>query len=1172
MLDVLWLLFCTAMVMAMQAGFCFLESGLVRNKNSINVAAKNIADFCISSAIFWMFGFAIMFGATYKGVIGKTGYFLIGIHEPGAVAFFAFQLVFCSTAVTIISGAVAERTKFAGYLIISALVSALIYPVFGHWAWGGIGEGSRTGWLAVRGFVDFAGSTVVHSVGGWIALAAIIIIGPRAGRFDPTKPPIVAHNLPMATIGVFLLWLGWLGFNGGSTLAVVDEIPLIFVNTILAGVFGGAATLTISWKWLNRFDIPLTLNGCLAGLVAVTASANIVTPIAAVSIGVVSGGLSFAATLLLERLRIDDAVGAVPVHCVGGVWGTLAVAIFADPTAWQSGLGRWDQFVVQATGVGTAFLWAFGLSFVLLWALDRVIPLRVSAEDEWIGLNVSEHGASNDLLELLGTMGEQRRKGDFSTRVPVEPHTEIGQIATEYNLVLDRVNSEADERERAEAVAIRSEQKLGAIFDSVADGIISIDQSGAIQSFSHGAEKLFGHRAADVLNRNIKMLMPDEFAQGHDGHIARYRHYASSSVIGATRNLKGLRKDGTVFPIDLTITPATISGQRLITGVVRDITEQEKADEILRLAMTEIEQANSAALSAAQEATAANQAKSEFLATMSHEIRTPMNGVLGMTGLLLDTDLDDEQLAHAQTIQQSGESLLGIINDILDISKVEAGKLELEAEDFSLSPTLDGVVELAASRAHDKGIEFASFIAPDVPMKLIGDAGRLRQILLNLIGNAIKFTEHGGVLVEVSLREIDKDGAALHFAVRDTGIGIVEEVRDTLFEKFIQADASTTRKFGGTGLGLAIAKQLVELMHGEVGIDSQPGKGSCFWFTARFGQQKTAGSGTFAKVATRVKGRRFLVVDENAIARSFFEKHLVALGARVSVVSNGAEALAILGEAAGEDSFEVAVIDSKTPKMDGRELHRHICADPRHNDVKLVIRSPSRKAITDTGAIELGFDAALPNILQRSGILSCLVRLYDLNIPSAEADLGEQKTAVYTAKGPRRRILVVEDNKVNQVLACAILRKAGYRPDVAGNGIEALESLNNRPYDLVLMDVQMPEMDGLEATNEIRRLSGEVARIPIIAMTANAMEGDRQRCIQAGMNDYVSKPINPVKLLTQIGLWISKAQDGEPGQHSEQAAGDMGTKTTDNSAALEDVLDPADEVATEPDSRKAKQA
>jgi len=389
LLDIVWILICTGLVMLMQAGFCCLESGLVRAKNSINVAIKNLADFCVSSGIFWIFGFAIMFGTSYKGFLGTSGFFFGGDIRTWLIAFFLFQLVFCGTATTIISGAVAERMRFSGYLIVAIIVSGFIYPIIGHWAWGGAESGATTGWLARKGFIDFAGSTVVHSTGGWVSLAAVIILGPRIGRYTKAGTTIHGHDLPMATLGIFLLWFGWFGFNGGSTLGISEKIPLILVNTNLAAAFGGFVGMGLSWKILHRSDVGHIMNGSLAGLVGITASCHIMVPWAAVLIGSIASVICFGATMLMEKLKIDDAVGAVSVHCCGGIWGTLAVALFSDPDAWGTGLGRWEQFLVQAMGVGSAFVWAFGVGFSLLWIVNRWFPLRVTVEEERVGLNVS---------------------------------------------------------------------------------------------------------------------------------------------------------------------------------------------------------------------------------------------------------------------------------------------------------------------------------------------------------------------------------------------------------------------------------------------------------------------------------------------------------------------------------------------------------------------------------------------------------------------------------------------------------------------------------------------------------------------------------------------------------------------------------------------------------------
>jgi ammonium transporter len=438
-LDIAWILVAAALVMFMQAGFSSLESGSVRTKNSINVAAKNFADFCLTAAVFWAFGFALMFGDGVGGWFGFSDFFLPETAGPFLMAFFIFQIGFAGTATTIMSGAVAERMKFSGYLIMALVMSALIYPVYGHWAWGSL-AGGEAGWLESRGFIDFAGSTVVHSVGGWMALAGVIIIGPRLGRFGKNAIPIHGHDIPIVTLGVFILWLGWFGFNGGSTLALNSDVPTIIVNTTISGAFGGLVAMAISWRTGGHVDVVITMNGALAGLVAVTASANIVSTADAAIIGGLAGVVMYGVTVLLERVEIDDVVGAVPVHLGAGIWGTLAVALFGNPEAW-GGDGRLSQLWVQATGVLVGFVWAFGLGFLLLWLINRRFPLRVDPEGERMGLNVAEHGASTEILDLLNDMDKQRKTEDYSTPVAVEPHTEVGQIAQQYNRVLEGINA-----------------------------------------------------------------------------------------------------------------------------------------------------------------------------------------------------------------------------------------------------------------------------------------------------------------------------------------------------------------------------------------------------------------------------------------------------------------------------------------------------------------------------------------------------------------------------------------------------------------------------------------------------------------------------------------------------------------------------------------------------------
>jgi ammonium transporter len=444
--DIGWLLLCAGLVLFMQAGFTALESGLVRSKNSVNVAIKNFANFLVAASLFWLFGFGLIFGSSEGGLVGASS-FLFDSDSAFLTAFFLFQLGFIGTATTLMSGAVAERMRFGGYLVLATFVAAVTYPVFGHWAWGDstlTGGSGSDGWLKELGFVDFAGSTVVHSVGGWVALAAIIILGPRIGRFGAGAVPIRGHDLPLTTVGVFVLWLGWYGFNGGSLYALNADVPAVILNTTLAATFGGLVGMTLTWRLDRRPDVVTIMNGSLAGLVGITASAHMMSPWKAAIIGGVAAVVMQLVTLALERGRIDDAVGAVPVHLGAGVWGTLAVGLLGDVESFPAASGRLEQIGIQLVGIGVCFAWAFGLGFVVLSLIDKRFPFRIDREGELAGLNVAEHGATTEIADLLSDMDEHRRTGDFERPVHVEPHTEVGQIAAEYNRVLATIQRRTD--------------------------------------------------------------------------------------------------------------------------------------------------------------------------------------------------------------------------------------------------------------------------------------------------------------------------------------------------------------------------------------------------------------------------------------------------------------------------------------------------------------------------------------------------------------------------------------------------------------------------------------------------------------------------------------------------------------------------------------------------------
>ena len=704
-------------------------------------------------------------------------------------------------------------------------------------------------------------------------------------------------------------------------------------------------------------------------------------------------------------------------------------------------------------------------------------------------------------LRMLADGANRFSRGDHAVRIEPQGAPEVRTAAEAFNNMANNIENLIASLGKSES----KNQLLAAIVEQSSEAIWTKDLSGNITSWNEGAAALLGYRADEAIGRPLIIGSRDSNSE-EENRVAALESDETFSYETRTST-----KSGTQLDIQISVAPL-LDGNHCVIGkicVAHDVTQRKRSEEELHAAR--------------EAAEAANRAKSSFLAKMSHEIRTPMNGVLGMTELLLETGLTATQRKFAETVQRSGKGLLSIINDILDFSKIEAGKLELERVDFDLRSTVEDVVELLAERAQNKGLELVCAIPADLTTVVNGDALRLGQVLTNLVGNAIKFTEQGEVVVRVSGVEETGDKAMLKFEVIDTGPGINEEARGRIFDNFSQADGSTTRKHGGTGLGLAISKQLVQMMEGEIEVDSEVGVGSTFWFTARFAKQMRPQARP-STLRTNLEGVRALIVDQNTTNRSTLQAQLTNWGMTNRAATTPEQALEMLSQAAARGApYDLVVLDMALPGIGSVGLARAIKANSAISKVRLLMLIPVGRHGDTREARQAGIDVYLSKPVRQSALYDSLVTCMAGPMEAPAAPQVAVVPAEVVAQVNRGSILLAEDNPVNQEVARRMLGIEGYRVTVVNNGKEALEAFSQSAFDLILMDCHMPEMDGFEATRKIREAEKQSnTRIPVVALTANAMQQDRDECLNAGMDDHLSKPYTRLQIRATLERWLSQ--------------------------------------------------
>lgn len=886
-LDVAWLTICGILVFIMQAGFLCLEAGATRSKNRINVIIKNLTDLGLSVIIFWAIGYGLMFGNSWQGIIGVDR-FLPNLGENKdlwAGSFFLFQAMFCSTAVTILSGATAERLRFKGYLAITLLISGLIYPVFGHWVWQGIDRGLPGGWLAQRGFVDFAGSSVVHSVGGWCSLAAVLVVGPRLGRFSHKRQfdEMGSTDLPVAFLGTMLLWFGWFGFNGGSNLVFDAQVSSVIANTLIAGAAGVVTPIGVMSLRQRPTEIKPMMNGAIAALVAVTSGCHAFSSVDALLVGAIGSVLMMYASHVLEQQKIDDVVGAIPVHLVAGLWGTFAVGIFGNLETLGTGLDRLTQLKVQLAGILACGIWSFGMCLIGLLMINRVFGLRVPARHEYIGLNITEHGTKSQATDVFDIMNYHAKTGDLRRRIKSDSFTEVGRVGQWYNQVIAALET---------AVAIND-----GIIRTAVDGILTIDCENTageliIKSVNPSMGKLFGYELNELVGQPFQILLVRSKAssEGASGDFsgdlspAWLTHITQAAT---PQPMTGQHRYGRIFPIEITATETVAAGQRFFTVFLKDISARRLAEDALLDSRAQ-ERAKAVALEQAMTQLKHTQAQliqrermagqGQLVAGIAHEINNPATFIHGnlkhaksyIEELLLAIGLyrrhSDRLPATVQlqlqsqleavdvdyiaadfpqllaSMQTGTDRIRTIVKELRNFSRHD----ESDLKSVDLHDSLDSALMVLAHRL--KPTSTRPTISID---KQYGElpavecyAGALNRAILSLLTNAVDAFDRAAnrsipqtvspaipsVISQVTefpciTLITQQKGKQIFLAISNNGPHIPEDQQKQIFDPFF-----TTQPIGqGTGLGCTISYQIItEQHHGQLTCHSTADQDTCF--------------------------------------------------------------------------------------------------------------------------------------------------------------------------------------------------------------------------------------------------------------------------------------------------------------------------------------------------------